>query len=355
MATSVLRACRHRRPNDARVGIVLLLYTHASFHAPRHRRPPSGTPAAGGRSSNGPRRPRGREIIEMNPPAAIRTELLRVHEARYVDGIEAFCSSGGGALDADTYAVTESWEAAIRAAGAGTAAAAALEEGHGEEAFLAVKAAWAPCHLDPSDGILSLQQRLPSPRQGLTAAGARGRDRRLGTCTTATGLRTRSFATCSVLYVSIHEFPFYPGTGWVDELGAGPGGRGRQSTYLCRQVTAGDVYRAAMAEVAVPALETFGPDWLLVSAGYDAHAADPLADIRLEAADYAAMATALRATVPSGRTIYFLEGGYDLDAVEASVEATLSLAAPEQGSGTSTGRCVARSRAGRRPDAAQLR
>jgi acetoin utilization deacetylase AcuC-like enzyme len=235
-------------------------------------------------------------------------------------------------LDADTYAVTESWEAAIRAAGAGTAAAAALEEGHGEEAFLAVR---PPGHHATSTRAMGfcLFNNVAVTAASLTAAGSRVAivdwDVHHGN-----GTQDTFFRDGSVLYVSIHEFPFYPGTGWVDELGAGPGS-GTTINIPLPAGTAGDVYRAAMAEVAVPALETFGPDWLLVSAGYDAHAADPLADIRLEAADYAAMATALRATVPSGRTVYFLEGGYDLDAVEASVEATLSLAAPEQGSGTS--------------------
>jgi acetoin utilization deacetylase AcuC-like enzyme len=310
---------------------VLLLYTHASFHAhdtgDHHPERPQRVAAAvtGAKAS-------GREITEMTPPPANRTELLRVHEAGYVDGIEAFCSSGGGALDADTYAVTESWEAAIRAAGAGTAAAAALEEGHGEEAFLAVR---PPGHHATSTRAMGfcLFNNVAVTAASLTAAGSRVAivdwDVHHGN-----GTQDTFFRDGSVLYVSIHEFPFYPGTGWVDELGAGPGS-GTTINIPLPAGTAGDVYRAAMAEVAVPALETFGPDWLLVSAGYDAHAADPLADIRLEAADYAAMATALRATVPSGRTVYFLEGGYDLDAVEASVEATLSLAAPEQGSGTS--------------------
>jgi acetoin utilization deacetylase AcuC-like enzyme len=274
----------------------------------------------------------GREISEIAAPAADRGALLRVHEASYVDGIEAFCSSGGGALDADTNAVTESWEAAIRAAGAGPAAAAALEDGQGEEAFLAVR---PPGHHATSTRAMGfcLFNNVAVTAASLTATGAQVAivdwDVHHGN-----GTQDTFFRDGSVMYVSIHEFPFYPGTGWVDELGAGQG-LGSTINIPVPAGTAGDVYRSAVTEVVIPALESFRPDWLLVSAGYDAHLADPLADIQLAAADYGAMATELRAAVPLGRTIYFLEGGYDLDAVEASVAATLSLAAPEEESGTS--------------------
>jgi acetoin utilization deacetylase AcuC-like enzyme len=310
---------------------VLLLYTHASFGAHdtgdgHPERPQRVAAAVSGAKAA------GREISEVAAPAADRAALLRVHEARYVDGIEAFCSSGGGALDADTNAVTESWEAAIRAAGAGTAAAAALEDGRGEEAFLAVR---PPGHHATSTRAMGfcLFNNVAVTAASLAAAGARVAivdwDVHHGN-----GTQDTFFRDGSVMYASIHEFPFYPGTGWVDELGAGQG-LGSTINIPVPAGTAGDVYRSAVTEVVVPALESFGPDWLLVSAGYDAHLADPLADIQLDAADYGAMATELRATVPLGRTIYFLEGGYDLNAVEASVAATLSLAAPEEESGTS--------------------
>jgi len=91
--------------------------------------------------------------------------------------------------------------------------------------------------------------------------------------------------------------------------------------------TAGDLFRRAFEELILPVISQFGPDWLLVSAGYDAHAADPLASLQLLPSDYAFMASALVELMPPRRTIYYLEGGYDLDAIAASVSATLAGAA----------------------------
>jgi acetoin utilization deacetylase AcuC-like enzyme len=124
-----------------------------------------------------------------------------------------------------------------------------------------------------------------------------------------------------VLYVSLHESPFYPGTGAAHERGVGDAG-GTTVNFPLPAGTAGDVYRWLVAHGVTPQVEAFQPDWLLISAGYDAHRLDPLAQIELEAADYGAMAGALRSVVPSGRTILFLEGGYDLGAITASVAAT---------------------------------
>jgi acetoin utilization deacetylase AcuC-like enzyme len=125
-----------------------------------------------------------------------------------------------------------------------------------------------------------------------------------------------------VLYVSLHEFPAYPGSGWVDEIGLGPAA-GTAINFPMPTGTGGDVYRAAFDRVVAPILSVFKPDWLLVSAGYDAHHADPLAGLSLLESDYAAMGAALRGVVGDGRTILFLEGGYNLTAIQGSVTATL--------------------------------
>jgi len=125
-----------------------------------------------------------------------------------------------------------------------------------------------------------------------------------------------------ILYASIHEFPFYPGSGWIDEQGEGPG-EGFTVNIPAPAGTAGDLYDAAFDTVIVPVLRSFEPDWILVSAGFDAHAADPLADFRLDESDYARMANRLSGIVPAGRSVLFLEGGYDLPAIEASVAAAI--------------------------------
>ena len=94
----------------------------------------------------------------------------------------------------------------------------------------------------------------------------------------------------------------------------------------------GNLYRRAFDGLVLPVLTEFAPDWLLISAGYDAHADDPLASLRLLPSDYASMAADLAGGAPPGRTIYFLEGGYDLDAIRTSVAATLAGAAGSRGS-----------------------
>jgi acetoin utilization deacetylase AcuC-like enzyme len=124
----------------------------------------------------------------------------------------------------------------------------------------------------------------------------------------------------------LHEFPAYPGSGWIDEHGIGDAAWTTVNVPLPAGAGS-DVYRAAVESLAVPVVEQFAPDWILVSAGYDAHRADPLADLRLEADDYALMAGLLAKVVPPGRLLLYLEGGYDLEAVEASVAATLAGAA----------------------------
>jgi acetoin utilization deacetylase AcuC-like enzyme len=125
-----------------------------------------------------------------------------------------------------------------------------------------------------------------------------------------------------VLYVSTHESPMYPGTGRLDETGGSQAPRTTLNLPFPAG-TRGDVYRAAFDEVIVPVVEAFAPDWLIISAGFDAHRDDPLAGIELTSADYADFARRLAALVPTSRLLVVLEGGYDLDALTHSVGTTL--------------------------------
>jgi len=137
------------------------------------------------------------------------------------------------------------------------------------------------------------------------------------------GTQDTFIADDRVLYISLHQFPFYPGGGWLDELGYGPGA-GTTINIPVPAGTTGEVYREAFRRVVLPITRQFAPDWLLVSSGYDAHRDDPLAEVMLVEADYAYMANSLIELVPPSRTIVFLEGGYDLRAIRDSVAATFS-------------------------------
>jgi acetoin utilization deacetylase AcuC-like enzyme len=125
----------------------------------------------------------------------------------------------------------------------------------------------------------------------------------------------------TVLYVSVHQWPLYPGTGALDERGEGAG-LGTTVNVPVPPGATGDVYRAALERVVLPVVQRFAPTWLVLSIGFDAHRRDPLTSLSLSAGDYAVLTASLLALVPSGRTVAFLEGGYDLEAIRSSTTAT---------------------------------
>ncbi|HJM32825.1 MAG TPA: hypothetical protein QGI23_10885, partial [Acidimicrobiales bacterium] len=134
----------------------------------------------------------------------------------------------------------------------------------------------------------------------------------------------------------------YPGTGAPDEVGEGAG-TGTTVNLALPPEAAGDTYRHALDAVVVPIVERFAPDWLLVSAGFDAHRADPLTRLGLTSGDFADLTDRLVGLARTGRSILFLEGGYDLDALSASAGAAVAAAVgvdyrPEAASSEGPGR-----------------
>ncbi len=261
------------------------------------------------------------EVLEEQAPEVARSLLELVHDPRYITRIEQFCAAGGGALDLDTRAGPASWEAAQRAAGAGPLAVRRLEQGRADSAFLAVRPPGHHARRDTAMGFCLFNNAA------VTAAMLAEQGKRVAIVdwdvhhgnATEEMFRTRE----DILYISLHQYPYYPGTGAVVDMTAGPAARTTVDLPL-PSGTAGDLYRLAFTQLVVPLLGRFQPDWLLVSAGYDAHALDPLAGINLLASDYAFMANSVSAVTPKGRTIYYLEGGYNLGAIRASVTATLA-------------------------------
>jgi len=262
-------------------------------------------------------------VVGLEPKEASREELARVHPPEYLDALEDFCRKGGGSLDSDTRVSPGSWRAGVLAAGAGLSAIEALRRDEGDAAFLAVR---PPGHhaLATRPMGFCLINNIAVAAASLAARGERvlvfDWDAHHGN-----GTESIFWDDPRVLYVSTHQYgAFYPGTGALDDVG-GPAARGATLNLPLPAGATGDVYLRAIDEVVGPAVEAFGPTWVLVSAGYDAHRDDPLTDLGLSAGDFADIARRVAAFAPRpGRLVLFLEGGYDLAALTGSVGASLA-------------------------------
>ncbi|MEJ7844290.1 MAG: histone deacetylase [Acidimicrobiales bacterium] len=260
----------------------------------------------------------GDDLVVVEPRPATRQELERVHPKGFVDALEQFCTDGGGRLDPDTAVSPGSWDAAVLAAGAGLDAVERLDAGEADAAFCAVRPPGH--HATPARAMgFCLLNNV-----AVTAATLAGRGERVlivdYDAHHGNGTQAAFWDDDRVAYVSLHQWPLYPGTGALDDVGA-DAGRGWTCNVPLPAGSTGDCYLAAVDEVIGPLADDFGPTWLLLSAGFDAHRADPLTGLGLSAGDYGPLTAALAALVPAGRRIAFLEGGYDLDALASSTQA----------------------------------
>jgi len=262
----------------------------------------------------------GSDLLELPARAATIEQLGRIHSPAYLDQLRRFCSLGGGSLDPDTYAHSSSWDAACLAAGAGLVAIDAVR-GHGGVAFVPARPPGHHALADRSMGFCLLNN-VALAAASLADAGEKvlivDWDVHHGN-----GTQAIFWDDPDVLYVSTHQWPCYPGSGRSTEVG-GAAARGSNVNVPLPAGTTGDVVRRAFDQMVAPVVDRFEPTWVLVSAGFDAHRADPLAELCLSAGDFAGLATVVSeyASDP-GRLVLFLEGGYDLDALRSSVSATL--------------------------------
>ncbi|MGH8923886.1 MAG: histone deacetylase family protein [Acidimicrobiia bacterium] len=258
----------------------------------------------------------GLAIKPVVPLPADRAALTLVHDPPYVDALEEFCLRGGGSIDSDTHAVVATWEASLRAAGSGLTAIPVLDPGG-----IALAAVRPPGHHATSNRAMGF---CFLNNVAVAAAHLRRQGSRVAIIDWdvhhGNGTQEMFLDAAEVLYVSIHQAPFYPLTGQIEDIEKG---QGTTVNLPIPHLTGGDLYRRAFEELVSPIVTQFQPDWLLISAGYDAHQNDPLGGLRLQASDYGYMAQRLREILPVAPAIVFLEGGYDLEALASGVDATL--------------------------------
>jgi acetoin utilization deacetylase AcuC-like enzyme len=298
--------------------MALALYTHRDMldHRPSDRHPEAPARLAAVTAALADAGDLDLELFDA--PLAVRADLLAVHDEDYLLAIEGAAPAAGLVrLDPDTHMSPGSLTAARRAAGAAIAAARDVAGGKVQRAFCAVRPPGH--HAGPSFAMgFCIFSNLALAARAAQAAG-------LGRVAIAdfdvhhgNGTQAVFETDASVLFASIHQSPLYPGTGRPDETGVG---------NIVNATVAPDAPREAWRrafEGLVERIDAFEPDLILISAGFDAHARDPLAEQRLEAEDFAWATRALAHVAKArcgGRMVSSLEGGYDLQGLAASAVA----------------------------------
>jgi acetoin utilization deacetylase AcuC-like enzyme len=264
----------------------------------------------------------GWERVEA--PAATEEQLLRVHPPEYIEQVREF-SARSAPFDLDTPTSPGSYEAALRAAGGACALAESLLTGGERTGFSALRPPGHHAETSTAMGFCLFANVAIAARHALDGLGAErvlvvDWDVHHGNGTNAIFHGSRE-----VLFVSIHQFPFWPGTGPLGDVGHGEG-EGYSINLPVPSGTGEAAFLSLIEHVAAPAARGYRPDLILISAGYDAHRDDPLGGLRLDTASFAGMASRMRALgeelgAPVGAV---LEGGYDLNALASSVAETMA-------------------------------
>ncbi len=264
-------------------------------------------------------------LTPIEPRDATAADLEAVHSYELIAKVRGTAEEGGGWLDPDTYVVPRSYDAALRAAGGVLAATDAVLDGSVASAFCLVRPPGH--HATPNRAMgfclfnnVALAAAHALQRGGLERVAVVDFDVHHGN-----GTQDAFYADPRVLYFSTHQHPFYPGSGYWAETGEGPG-KGTTVNVPLPRGCGYDEYLRVYREVCVPVVRRFRPHLLLVSAGFDAHFADPLAQMLLSTRGYYDIASLLQELADElceGRAVYALEGGYDHTALAWSVRACL--------------------------------
>lgn len=270
-------------------------------------------------------------LVWLEAPAADRSEVLRCHPAHYFDRIEASIPDASYvSLDADTHVSPGSLDAALRAVGGCCAAVDAVLAGDEKTAFVAMR---PPGHHAETEtamgfclfGTAAIAAKRALDEHGLERVAVLDFDVHHGN-----GTQDLLWAEERTLFCSSHQMPLYPGSGAVHETGA----YNNVLNAPLAPMTGGAEMQRAWGDIILPAVDDFAPELIIVSAGFDAHVADPLANLNWTEDDFAWVTRGICEVADAhsaGRVVSTLEGGYDLDALAASVVSHVAVL-KEQGS-----------------------
>lgn len=272
------------------------------------------------------REPLWNQIAHLQAAPATVEQVALVHPENYISMIERRCKAGETILDqGDTHACRESYHVALMAAGAALVGVDQVLEDNLQSVFCAVR---PPGHHAETATVMgfclfnniAIAARYAQREHGVGRVAILDWDVHHGN-----GTQEIFYEDPSVMYVSLHQYPYYPGTGAADETGKGKG-EGFSVNCPMRAGSGEREYLEAFQSRIIPVLEKFRPELVLISAGFDAHKNDPLAQIELTEESFAKM-TSLVMKIASdhcgGRIVSVLEGGYDLEALARSVSTHL--------------------------------
>ncbi len=256
------------------------------------------------------------DLLAVSPQPASADQLIRVHNPNYIDLLGQASTQGGGMLDPDTYMLPISNEVARLSTGGVLAAVDAVLDGRADNALAAVRPPGHHATPQRAMGFCLLNNIAVAARHAQAAYDTVERvmivdfDVHHGN-----GTQDIFYRDPSVLYVSTHQYPFYPGTGALSDIGTGEG-RGATINIPLPAGTGNAGFQQLFERVLWPAARRFQPDLVLVSAGFDAHWADPIAMLQLDLQGYVYLTRTLidiAKELCSGRIAFVLEGGYDLE------------------------------------------
>jgi len=267
------------------------------------------------------------KLVLLSPRPATVDELSAVHAQEYISHIQAQAERGGGWLDGDTVMSRRSYEAAIHAAGGALTAVEAVMAKRVDSAFALVRPPGHHATCWQAMGFCLFNNIAIAAKYALANFDI---ERVLVVdfdVHHGNGTQDTFYADPHVVYFSTHEYPFYPGTGSVDETGARDG----EGFTVNVPLIAGwgdEEYQAVFEDVLAPIARRFEPQLILVSAGYDAHWADSIAQMQVSVSGFARLVEIIRTLTDmlcEGRLVFTLEGGYHPEALPLSISATLDV------------------------------